>query len=98
MIKTAWEEENFSYDGVANASDLQKALQLDAYYATMVRGASVNTALTPNIWCPHDELEHTGKENEDFFKAMWKARPLPAKICVLLCLTACLMARRLGFH
>lgn len=38
----------------------------------MVRGSCVKIPLTPDIWCPHDELQHTGEETQHFFQVMWE--------------------------
>ena len=74
VLKTAWEGENMDKDGTWKQGELQKALQLDSYYATMVRGACVKVPLTPDIWCAHNEMEHTGHETTHFFNVMWQAR------------------------
>jgi hypothetical protein len=76
VLKTAWEDENYSFDGVQNASVLQQALQLDSYYAMMVRGSCVRVPLSPDIWCPHNEMEHTEFETQRFFHVMWEVRTI----------------------
>ena len=73
VLKTAWEGENMDEKGNWIHSELQRALQLDSYYATMVRGSCVKVPLTPDIWCAHNEMEHTGEETTHFFQVMWKA-------------------------
>lgn len=60
-------------------SDLQKALQLDSYYATMVRGSCIKVPLTPDIWCAHDEMQHQGQDTTLFFSAMWDGLSMVAK-------------------
>jgi hypothetical protein len=37
----------------------------------MVRGACIKIPLTPDIWCAHDEMQHTGEDTTLFFSAMW---------------------------
>lgn len=49
-----------------------RAQQLDLYYANLVHGASVRTALQ-EIWCPHNETEHSERDSEEFLKLMWKS-------------------------
>ena len=80
VLQTAWEGENIlSPDGTWKQSDLQNALQLDSYYATMVRGACVKVPLTPDIWCAHDEMQHTGEDTALFFTIMWQGLEQVAK-------------------
>jgi hypothetical protein len=43
----------------------------DMYYANLVHGACVKVPIS-EIWCPNDEMEHSDKDTESFFKAMWK--------------------------
>lgn len=75
VLKTAWEGEYYdSVSGDKKYANLREALQLDSYYATMVRGACVKIPLTPDIWCSHDEMQHTGEETQHFFKVMWEVR------------------------
>lgn len=62
---------------MSNLFVLQEALQRDSYYATMVRGSCVKIPLTPDIWCPHDELQHTGEETQHFFQVMWEVPTSP---------------------
>lgn len=112
VLKTAWEGEyTDSIDGEKRFSPLRDALQLDSYYATMVRGACVKACtttfpvvelfsevflllilssgaqipLTPDIWCSHDEMQHTGDETQHFFRVMWEAsthtHPAPLRSC-----------------
>ena len=80
VLQTAWEGENIlSVDGTWKQSEIQKALQLDSYYATMVRGACIKVPLTPDIWCPHDEMQHTGEDTALFFTVMWQGLEQVAK-------------------
>jgi hypothetical protein len=48
-----------------------QAQQLDLFYANLVHGASVRTPLQ-EIWCPHNEMEHSLRDSEEFFRVMWK--------------------------
>lgn len=75
--------EFFDADGAPRMGNLKKALQLDAYYATMVRGSCVKIPLTPDIWCPHDELQHAEVETQNFFRVMWKVFSLSLSISAL---------------
>lgn len=47
-----------------------RAQQLDLYYANLVHGASVRAPLQ-EIWCPHNETEHSERDSEQFFRLMW---------------------------
>lgn len=79
-IKTAWEgEEEEQQHASGTSSSLKEALQRDSYYATMIRGSCVKIPLTPDIWCPHDELQHTGEETQRFFEVMWEGLDEVAK-------------------
>lgn len=49
-----------------------QAQQLDLFYANLVHGAGVRIPLQ-EIWCPHNEMEHSESDSEEFFKIMWKA-------------------------
>lgn len=72
VLKNAWDGEKYDADGTLRTSAMKDALQRDSYYATMVRGSCIKIPLTPDIWCPHDELQHTGEETQHFFRVMWE--------------------------
>jgi hypothetical protein len=55
----------------ASSSRIQ-AQQLDLYYANLVHGASVKVPLS-EIWCPNNEMEHTDRDTDAFFKIMWNS-------------------------
>ena len=43
----------------------------DLYYANLVHGASVRIPMT-EIWCAANEMEHSERDTDVFFKVMWK--------------------------
>lgn len=53
----------------------ESALKLDKYYSNLVHGAAVRVPL-PEIWCPENEMEHTEKDSERFFKVCGKIQIL----------------------
>jgi hypothetical protein len=46
------------------------AQQLDLYYAKLVHGSCVKVPMS-EIWCPNNEMEHTERDTDAFFKIMW---------------------------
>lgn len=48
-----------------------QALQLDLFYAGLVHGACIKVPLT-EIWRSHNEMEHSERDTDQFFRAMWK--------------------------
>lgn len=58
----------------SNAEESLKyeAQRQDLYYANLVHGAAVRVPLS-DIWCAHNELEHSDRDTGKFFDVMWKS-------------------------
>lgn len=56
----------------AEESVKYEAQRQDLYYANLVHGAAVRVPLS-DIWCAHNELEHSDRDSGKFFDVMWKS-------------------------
>jgi hypothetical protein len=55
----------------ANSDPGRNAQRMDMYYSNLVHGAAVRVPLA-EIWCPDNELEHSDRDTDQFFRVMWR--------------------------